>query len=138
LNIKDVKLPDGWDETSDMLKEMMFIQERQARAYIEIEGDRRPTPTFPVDLDDPRGQDMIKVVCYLIVEELSEATNCLKMKPHCKTHIHTDRDHFYEELSDALHFFLELLLLVGLSAQDVLKLYLLKSQVNEFRRESGY
>lgn len=138
MNIKDVQIPNDLTQFGDMLGYMMAKQEEHARAYLEIEKDRRATCDCPVNLDDPLGQDTIKDFAYRIVEELSEATNCLKMKPWTQTHILTDRDHFLEELSDALHFFLELLVLVGLSAEDVFKLYLLKSRVNEFRRESGY
>ena len=42
------------------------------------------------------------------------------------------------ELIDALHFFVNLLLAAGMSAEDVYKLYLMKNAENHRRQDAGY
>jgi len=90
------------------------------------------------ELDDRRLQYRLKDLAYRVVEELSEATNCLKNKPWKQDAVVTDSDHFYEELADAFHFFVELCITAGLSASDLFGLYFRKSEVNKFRQRSGY
>jgi hypothetical protein len=83
-------------------------------------------------------QIRMKDLAYRVVEELSEATNTLKNKPWKQTFVATDVPHFHEELADAFHFFVELLITAGISAEDLFKLYFLKNAVNQFRQESKY
>ena len=52
--------------------------------------------------------------------------------------MHTDVTHYVEELIDALHFFVELLILSGLKAEDAFRIYFKKSEVNKFRQRSKY
>ena len=65
-------------------------------------------------------------------------TETLKNKPWKQTQMPTDKNHFYEELSDSFHFFLGLCLMVGLTPQDLFRIYFAKHQVNEFRITSNY
>ena len=73
-----------------------------------------------------------------IVEELFEASNCLKNRVWTQTEPVTDMNHFLEEISDALLFFIEFLIATGLTPEQVFELYLKKHQVNQFRIESKY
>ena len=97
-----------------------------------------PWPTLPVDLDDRKSQAFIKELNQRLVTELFECMECLKNKAWKETHMPTDKDHFFEELSDALHFFLELINAVGLTPDQLYRLYWAKHQVNRFRQESHY
>lgn len=80
----------------------------------------------------------LKDLAYRVVEELSEATNTLKNKPWKQDFVETDADHFYEELADAFHFFVEFAITAGLDAESLTKVYFAKSEVNKFRQRSGY
>jgi dimeric dUTPase (all-alpha-NTP-PPase superfamily) len=137
LNINDIKTeaPSG----VDMLQ---AIFERQLELETKYHGIEKANGFknlgVNVDLDSPAAQSYIKDAAYRVVEELSEATNCLKNKPWKTTHVPTDQQHYFEELMDALHFFVRLCLISGLTAEDVFKLYFKKSEVNKFRQESDY
>jgi hypothetical protein len=135
----------GADHTNhsgmDLLATIFAGQRRLMERYFEIERDNGAVvvePHLHGELDDRDVQMRIKDLAYRMVEELSEATNCLKNKPWKNTFVETDREHFREELSDAVHFFVELLVTAGLTADDVFDLYFRKHQVNEFRQDSNY
>jgi hypothetical protein len=49
----------------------------------------------------------------------------------------TDSVHFYEELRDALHFFVQLCT-AGMGPEDLARIYHRKAAVNKFRQESRY
>lgn len=95
-------------------------------------------PTGVVDLNDPTAQQRIKDFMWRITEELGEAANTLKCKPWKVTHMPTDEIHFLEELIDAFHFMIELLIMVGFTPESLTQLYLDKSDVNRFRIRSNY
>lgn len=125
-------------EEGDKLENIFSRQQELEDKYERIESDNGfPRPTES-SLDDPQLQAYIKDAAYRMVEELSEATNCLKNKPWKSTHVPTDENHFYEELADAWHFFIRLNLIAGLDAEKVYRLYFKKSEVNKFRQESNY
>lgn len=136
---------DGWPDMLSTIFEgqhhLMHDAEPGAENYDQIER-RNGAVRVPVEmygeLDDRRVQMQLKDLAYRVVEELSEATNCLKNKPWKDTFVETDKPHFYEELADALHFFVELLTVSGLTAEQVFELYFQKHAVNRFRQESRY
>lgn len=136
LDFSDVKVPEG-----DLLEGIFEAQKGLIATYHDIEKSRGALVIDPKDwgtLDHRFTQWRIKDLAYRTVEELSEATNCLKAKPWKQSEVPTDINHYYEELADALHFFVELLLTSGLSASDVASLYHRKHAVNEFRQRSNY
>lgn len=90
------------------------------------------------DLNSRDVQMRLKDLAYRVVEELSECTNTLKNKPWKQDYVETDADHFYEELADTLHFFLEFCITAGLDASSLTQVYFAKSEVNKFRQRSGY
>ena len=139
MNIQDVEDFKLVVEPRDLLKMMIDKQKELMEKYGEIERRKGIDSHHPIDIHTCRGQQRVKDLMWRIVEELGEAANCLKNKPWKKSELSTDVDHFNEELSDALHFFLELLISVHIdSADKIANLYLKKARVNKFRQRSNY
>lgn len=82
-----------------------------------------------------RIKDVIGERC---VEEIMESMNTLRNKPWKASEMETDREHFEEELADALHFFVEGCITAGIDARKLFLLYYLKSEVNKFRQRTNY
>jgi len=139
MNITDilnkVKTPEG-----DKLEKIFERQKELAEKYHPIEERNLgcKLAEYPVNLNICSHQQRIKDLMWRIVEELGEAGNCLKNKPWKNTNMATDELHFYEEIADAFHFFIELCIAVGLDAEKLTKLYFAKSEVNLFRIRSNY
>lgn len=136
LDFEDVDLPEG-----DLLKAIFERQSKLIEKYDPIESERgfiTIPPEQRGQLDHRFVQYRIKDVNSRCVEELYEAMNCLKNKPWKQTEVTTDKVHFYEEIADALHFFIELCITSGLDAEDLALMYLKKSEVNKFRQRSKY
>jgi hypothetical protein len=130
-------------EEGDWLENIFARQTALEEKYEDIEAANGFSRPDGVDwevsgLDDPHTQWFLKDAAYRVVEELSEATNCLKNKPWKTTHVPTDKTHYYEELADAFHFFIRLCIYSGLDAEKLYRLYFKKSEVNKFRQESNY
>lgn len=152
MNTQDIqldldKLPWSYSEISgqevhgDMLATMFAGQHQLMKRYEGIEaanGCVVVPPELFGEVDDRQVQMRIKDLAYRVVEELSEATNTLKNKPWKNSFVATDKDHFHEELADALHFFMELLITAGLDAEGIFLLYFRKHRVNQFRQDSNY
>jgi len=134
VNIQDI-LPTA-DRPTDMLEDIWKRQRELVEKYAEIEGFS--LDDIPVNLDTKKGQNRVRDMMWRVVEELGEAANCLRNKPWKQNEVPTDKDHYFEELSDAMHFFVELLLVSGLTAEDAWNLYRRKFEVNQFRQRSGY
>jgi hypothetical protein len=136
MNINDIETEAPTD--GDWLQNIFARQQELEDKYEPIEtanGNPRPASTH---LDDYGRQRYIKDAAYRVVEELSEATNCLKNKPWKTTPVLTDTDHFYEEIADAFHFFIRFCIESGIDAEALYKLYFKKSEVNKFRQGSNY
>lgn len=133
---QDVELPSG-----DLLESIFDGQNVLMEQYHDIEARNGAYVIMPTDmghLDDRTVQARIKHLAFCVVEELTEATGCLKNKPWKQDMIATNVEHFQEEIADALHFFVELCITAGLDAEDLALLYHRKHKVNQFRQESGY
>ena len=139
MNVKDfehVEIPEG-----DMLQGLFDGQTSLLPKYREIERGRG---ALVVDedmyghLDHRFVQWRLKDLAFRTIEELTEATNCLKNKPWKQSEVPTDALHFYEEVGDALHFFLEFCITAGMTPEDLARIYHRKHAVNEFRQESRY
>jgi len=154
MNVKDFPVDLGMvmDEYVDLgnadrgyLTAIFARQRELIEKYHEIE-DGNGAITVPLDtgpgglgdLNSRQVQMRLKDLAYRTVEELSEATNCLKNKPWKQDAVATDETHFYEEVADAFHFFLEFCITAGLSAETLTKVYFAKSEVNKFRQRSNY
>lgn len=140
MNIKHVELPEGFlERMGDKLDYLMSHQAAQEEKYNEIEKlHGHFVPEWPIDVNNRHDAQFFKDGVYRCIEELSEATNCMRNRPHTQTEYVTDEEHFIEEMADALHYFLRLFVMLGLSPEDIVKVYFKKSSVNQFRRESNY
>ena len=138
MNIKDINK--NLEKITCRLEDIFGRQRELMHKYhnIEKKNGLLQTESVPVDINSKEGQQRLKDFAWRITEELGEAMNCLKNKPWKQTHFQTDLDHYYEEISDAFHFFIELCILSGLDAEGLYQLYYKKSRVNKFRQESNY
>lgn len=115
MNINDVKEWDlGIDASQDKLHLIFQRQLDLMRHYHPIEkaNGLLITEDVPVNLQDSKGQYRIKDFAWRVTEELGEALEAL--------YIHsTIREHFDEEIADALHFLVELTILTGVSPNEL-------------------
>lgn len=98
------------------------------------------SPSWPVDLSDKMSQQHIRDMALRGVEEMFEALQHLKnWKPHRTTEIKEfSRDEFLEEVVDAFNYFLSVLVLVGVSADDLYEMYCRKDKVIHERLSTNY
>jgi len=104
------------------------------------EKDPEISPSWPVDLSDKQSQQHIRDMALRGVEEMFEALQHLKnWKPHRSTQItEFNRDEFLEEIVDAFNYFLSVLVLVGVSDEELFDAYEKKDQIIRERVNSGY
>lgn len=136
LDFPGTELPE-----SDLLKAIFSRQVELMAKYHSIEAQRGALVVEPREfgnIDHRFVQWRIKDLNSRSIEELMEAMNCLKNKQWKQSEITTDKTHFYEELADAFHFFVELCITAGMDAEDLAMMYLKKSEVNKFRQRSNY
>lgn len=128
---------DDWDDgKSDMLAQMWAQQE----AFMRLLQRKRDWPEFPADLTSKKGQQFLKDIRTHLMEELFEAGQHLKnAKAHRATELpEVDREAYKEELVDALHLYLELVIASGISLDELYQAYMRKGEVNVARIEGGY
>jgi phosphoribosyl-ATP pyrophosphohydrolase len=139
MNVKDfesIEIPEG-----DMLAMIFEGQQALITRYHDIEQLRGANVIDPENfghLDNRFVQWRIKDLMQRCIEEMMEAANTLKNKPWKQSEVPTDQVHFYEEVADALHFFIEMCITAGMSAEDLARIYHRKHAVNLFRQESRY
>lgn len=140
MNIKHVQLPDGFLEgIPDKLDFLLTRQAELEEKYNVIEREHGHfVPEWPIDINNRHDAQFFKDGVYRMIEELAEATNCLRNRPHTQTEYVTDEEHFFEEFADATHYFLRLLIMLGATGEDLVKIYFLKSEVNKFRQATKY
>lgn len=90
------------------------------------------------DLDSRWVQDRLHELYGWLSRELAEAMQELKLKPWKKTELKTDREAFVNELGDAFHFFVELCITAGMSADDLHRAYFRMHQKNNQRIAGTY
>ena len=98
-------------------------------------------PQQPIDLSSKKSQQHFRDLALRGVEEIFEALQHLKnTKPHRVTEIEepVDVDAFKEEMVDAFNFFLTLLILMDVDAQDLYSAFQKKDQIIHERIKSGY
>jgi hypothetical protein len=136
LDFPETELP-----TDDRLRAIFLRQHQLMEKYEGIEHGRGANVVDPEDfgeIDNRFVQWRIKDLMQRCIEEMMEAANCLKNKQWKQTETPTDRVHFYEEIADALHFFIEMCITAGMDDEDLALIYLKKAEVNQFRQESMY
>lgn len=72
------------------------------------------------------------------LEQLAMMCNCLKNKPWKQSMMKTDREAFYDRLTNVWVCYMAILAMAGMKPTDIADTYLRKSQVNQFRQRSNY
>lgn len=90
------------------------------------------------NLDDRQVQARIHELFGYLVRELSEAMQELKLKPWKKTEELTVDENFVNEIGDSFHFFVELCITAGISAEDLHRAYFRMHQKNNSRLAGTY
>jgi len=141
LQIGDVSI----ESSGDMLCDIFHLQDMLRKKYDPIEtkngipkGFKDSSTGALINLNTPINQFVVKDMAYRCITEIVEATECLKNKPWKQTHMPTDIEHMKEEIADALHFFIEMCLLLGMDAQELFTYYIKKNHVNGWRIGSQY
>lgn len=137
MNIQDVTLKKKRGDKLDLI----FTRQRELmKKYYDIEKKNGAIvpDKIPVDLDSREGQYRLKDLAQRVVEELMESMNCLHNKSWKNTMVATDKEHYFEELGDCIHFLIELCITSGMTAETFFETYYKKSEVNKFRIRSNY
>ena len=124
--------------SSDKLDKMFELRERFMVALKE----RQPNeyPSWPIDLSDKASQQHCRDMALRGVEEMFEALQHLKnWKPHRVTEVKEfDRSEFVEEVVDAFNYFLSVLVLTGVTSDELFEMYQSKDDIIHSRLNSGY
>lgn len=129
-----------WRKTKlmDKLEELFALRERFMVALRE----KKPNeyPSWPVNLSDKTDQQHVRDMALRGVEEMFEALQHLKnWKPHRDTQVQDfNKDEFLEEVVDAFNYFLSVLVLTGVSAENLYDAYLEKDSTIHKRLDTGY
>jgi len=136
MNIKDIEKV---EVTGDKLEAIFRKQRELEERYNSIERSNGAlvVPT-PIDYNTFLGQERIRLLIYRVAEELFEAGNCLRNKAWKQSQVPMDMDHFLEELSDSVHFLIQLYIELGLGPDEFASLYFRKARVNTFRQDTKY
>lgn len=119
----------------DSFKKMFSKQEE----FMRLLEERDILPPWPVDLTTKQGQRMIKEIAHDMHNELWEATYTLKNKLHkLSDDREFDREHYKEELGDTFAFFMEICILSGIGAEEMIEEYYRKNNIVKERFENGY
>lgn len=84
------------------------------------------------------GSDKLDFWVTRFIENIGMMCNCLKNKPWKQSMMKTDREAFYTRLDDTWCSYITILVVSGMTAEDIANTYLKKSQVNQFRQRSNY
>lgn len=134
-DIKEIMKVDG----EDKLDVIFAVQKKLKEKYDCIERMKNIfVPVLPIDINICRNQEYLKSLCYRVIAELVEATECLKNKAWKQSEVLVDQDHFFEELGDCIHFLVELCISVGIDSEKFFEIYFKKSEVNKWRIETQY
>ncbi len=119
----------------DKLDRMFQLQ----KEFMELLVLNDKMPEYPVDMTSKPGQRLIKETMFNMCEELFEASFTLKNRTHRMTDARLiDMDHYREELGDAFAYFMEVLILSGVSPEELFIEYVRKNAIVKQRLENGY
>lgn len=109
MNVNDYQAAN--DDVPCMLKDIFDRQTELMHKYHPIEkaNGLLLAEDIPLNLHDRMAQYRIKDMAWRVTEEMAEATGALEDHPDLV-------DHFHEELSDAMHFLVELFISVGIDS----------------------
>lgn len=114
----------GWDKLDTMMQLTGDIE----AADLNEAPERRWTTESPLVLDDPRSQMQIKQFCWNVVRNLVYMSDTL----------YVDSKGRETSLCHAVREFLTIGHVLGMSNDDIYKVYWAKMRVNQFRQESNY
>lgn len=115
------------DYLERMLKMQAELQERyHGKEPIDLEGDER--------------KDFVRTMVLACTDELHEALREVPWKPWSGNKLWDEigTENFKLELVDAWHFFMNLMLVSGMTAEELFNAYLTKNRVNHDRIDDGY
>ena len=117
--------------------QMMWNQQLEFMKLLQKE---RGFPEFPTDITSKQGQKFLKEISHYMMDELFEAAQHLKnSKSHRATQVtELDKDAYKEELADALHYFVELVIASGITLDELYQSYMQKGEINVSRIKNGY
>tara|TARA_B100000282_G_scaffold290639_1_gene261851 strand:- start:92 stop:463 length:372 start_codon:yes stop_codon:yes gene_type:complete len=122
----------------DKLDEMFRLRQR----FMESMKVAKPGiyPEWPVEISQKENQQLLRDTALKGVEEMFEALGHLKnWKPHRTTEItEFDRDEFLEEIVDAFNYFFSILVLTGVTSEELYDTYVKKDEIIHKRLETGY
>jgi len=122
----------------DKLDEMFRLRER----FMQSMKVAKPGiyPEWPVEISQKENQQLLRDTALKGVEEMFEALGHLKnWKPHRTTEItEFDRDEFLEEIVDAFNYFFSILVLTGVTSDELYDTYVKKDDIIHKRLETGY
>jgi dimeric dUTPase (all-alpha-NTP-PPase superfamily) len=97
-------------------------------------------PKWPVDLTEKKSQQVLRDTALKGVEEIFEAMQHFKnWKPHRTTEDKSfDREKFLEEMVDAFNYFFSVLVLTGVTADELFEAYADKDRIIHERSKTGY
>jgi hypothetical protein len=126
------------NDTKDKLDEMFILRERFMHAIRERQPEEYPA--WPIDLGDKASQQHARDLVLRGVEEMFEALQHLKnWKPHRQTEVKDfDRSEFVEEMVDAFNYFLSVLILTGVTSDELHQMYCKKDGIIHNRLQTGY
>lgn len=126
------------NNTNDKLDVMFSLRE----SFMAALKQKNPNeyPAWPIDLSDKKSQQHARDMALRGVEEMFEALQHLKnWKPHRMTQItEFDRDEFVEEVVDAFNYFFSVLVLTGVTSDELFKMYQKKDMIIRDRLNTGY
>jgi hypothetical protein len=123
---------------NDKLDKIFGLRE----AFMVALRNKKPSeyPTWPIDVGDKACQQHVRDMALRGVEEMFEALQHLKnWKPHRDTEVQEfNRDEFVEEVVDAFNYFLSVLVLMGIDADEFYDAYVKKDDIIHERVQTGY
>jgi hypothetical protein len=124
--------------TCDKLEQLFYLRQ----SFMHALKEKKPAeyPPWPIDIADKVSQQHTRDMALRGVEEMFEALQHLKnWKPHRDTEVREfNRQAFIEEIVDAFNYFLSVLVLMGISADEFFAAYVQKDKVIHDRLKTGY
>ena len=121
---------------SDMFSEMWKDQQD----FLNILIKKMKLPAYPIDVKSKSGQQLLRDCLRDAADELHEARLVLKnSKSHRTTEIvDFDREHFIEEIVDAIKFCLGSLIYANVTIEEFFNAFKKKTLINLKRQQDGY
>jgi len=123
-----------------MINDKLRSMFKQQESFMKLLKEYRNFPDWPTDITTKKGQQFCREIVFNSIEEYFEALQHLKnWKTHRLTEVkNIQKDKFLEELCDMLHYFVELVIIVGITPDELYDAYIAKGKVNETRIKNGY